>query len=41
VLDVEHVTLGSIAGHGDQAEFSIQALRDTLTLRLLGPQGRM
>ena len=40
VLDVESVAVRAVAGHGDQAELSITTRSGTLTLRLLGRQGR-
>jgi hypothetical protein len=40
VLDAESVTVRSVAGHGGQAELTIQTRRGSLTLRLLARQSR-
>jgi len=36
VIDTESVTVRSVAGHGDQAELTVQTRRGRLTLRLIG-----
>jgi nitrogen regulatory protein PII len=40
VVDAESVTVRSVAGHGDQAELTIQTRRGSLTLRLISRPGR-
>ena len=40
VIDTESVTVRSVAGHGDQAELTVQTRRGRLTLRLLAREGR-
>jgi len=36
VVDVEHVSVRHVAGHGHQAALTIQTRRGSLTLRLIG-----
>lgn len=41
VVDADSITVRSVAGHGDQAELTMQTRRGALTLRLLARQGRV
>lgn len=41
VVDVEAVSVRSVAGHGEQSELTIRTKRGALTLRLLMRAGRV